>query len=73
MFNEFELISGKYCDVPLGLYIVRGDNIVLFGDINNTNESDNIPNLQKITPEQLSLLNETIQVEEDKIVFDFDS
>ena len=32
---------GKYCDVPLGLYIVRGDNIVLCGNIDESKEESN--------------------------------
>ena len=27
------LLQGKYSDVPLGLYIVRGDTIVLLGEV----------------------------------------
>ena len=30
---------GKYCDVPLGLYVVRGDSIVLMGEIDSDKES----------------------------------
>ncbi len=62
--------AGKYCDVPLGLYIVRGDSITLFGDVEG---SVDIPSYQRITPEQLSQLNETIQVEGEKIQWDFES
>ena len=64
------LYVGKYCDVPLGLYIVRGDNIVLMGDIGDLDEST--ANFEKITPEQLSMLSEQIEIEGDKVEWDFD-
>lgn len=61
---------GKYCDVPLGLYVVRGDNIVLMGDIGDLEETT--ANFEKITPEQLSALSEQIEIEGDKVQWDFD-
>ena len=63
---------GKYCDVPLGLYIVRGDNIVLVGDIDSVDESKEIANFKRITPEQLNDLNELTTAEEGKVHWDYD-
>ena len=78
IISRVNLFLGKYCDVPLGLYIVRGDNIVLCGNIDESNEESNSnPNFQKISPEQLSALSETIQVEQNqasdgKLTWDFE-
>jgi hypothetical protein len=47
------LLSGKYCDIPLGLYIVRGDNIVLLGQIDDELEASEM-RLEKISPEELA-------------------
>ena len=66
------LFLGKYCDVPLGLYIVRGDNIVLVGDIDSVDESKEIANFKRITPEQLNDLNELTTAEEGKVHWDYD-
>lgn len=58
----------KYCDFPLGLYIVRGDNIVLLGEIDADVESDN---LERIDQEQYLALS-TDQDEGGKAVWDFE-
>lgn len=47
------LTTGKYCDIPLGLYIVRGDNIVLLGQIDEELEASEMK-LEKISPEELA-------------------
>lgn len=43
--------SDVFCDLPLGLFIVRGDNIVVFGEIDNEKE-EALP-LQRVTQEVL--------------------
>jgi U6 snRNA-associated Sm-like protein LSm1 len=45
--------SGKYCDIPLGLYIVRGDNIVLLGQLDDELERAEMK-LEMISPEELA-------------------
>lgn len=30
---EQVIVGDLYCDVPLGLYVIRGDNIVLVGEL----------------------------------------
>lgn len=50
--SERILMTGIYCDVPLGLYIVRGDNIVLLGEIDAHKEEHEMP-LKKVDPEDL--------------------
>ena len=68
---ERVLLSGKYCDFPLGLYIVRGDNIVLLGEIDADKESQA---LQKIDQEQYMALAEQVEEgdEAGKVVWDFE-
>lgn len=43
--------SEKYADIPLGLYIVRGDNIVLLGEMIDTNDL-----LTQVEPNELAEL-----------------
>jgi U6 snRNA-associated Sm-like protein LSm1 len=33
--NAFEriIIEGKYCDIPMGLYLIRGENVMLMGEL----------------------------------------
>lgn len=44
-------LSDCYCDLPLGLFLVRGDNIVIFGEVDEEQEK-NIP-LKSITQGEL--------------------
>ena len=37
---ERVLLPGRFCDVPLGLYIVRGDTIVLMGETDPETEAE---------------------------------
>ena len=62
--------EGKYCDVPLGLYVVRGDSIVLLGELDADFEN-NSSILQKITPQEFADLPETS--EGVKIEWEFES
>jgi len=63
---ERVLLKGKYCDVPLGLYIVRGDTLVLVGEI----EKD-LEELESVPPEEYSAeLAE--QAEQTRIQWDFE-
>ena len=51
VFNHDLSNIDVYCDLPLGLFIVRGDNIVVFGEIDNERESS-MP-LQSVSQEVL--------------------
>ncbi len=51
-FVASSLVVDKYCDMPLGLYIVRGDNIVLLGELDD--ELERNQKLEKINPEELA-------------------
>jgi LSM domain len=37
-----------YCDIPLGVYVIRGDSVVLLGNVSNE-----VGNLQEISLEEL--------------------
>ena len=30
---ERVIVGEQYCDIPLGLYVIRGENVVLIGDL----------------------------------------
>mmetsp|Transcript_826 Transcript_826/g.823 ORF Transcript_826/g.823 Transcript_826/m.823 type:complete len:117 (+) Transcript_826:59-409(+) len=68
--SERIILAGKYCDIPLGLYIVRGDNIVLLGEIDDELERNEMK-LVKIDPEDLSNYSE--DNEYGKLQWDFES
>eukprot|EP01035_Chromulina_nebulosa_P019017 gene19017-24837_t len=55
---ERVICEDKYCDIPLGLYIVRGDNIVLLGEIDDIKELSS--KMQQISLEELSQLQEQV-------------
>ncbi|KAF8081413.1 hypothetical protein N665_0887s0005 [Sinapis alba] len=35
---ERVLVGEQYCDIPLGLYVIRGENVVLIGDLDTERE-----------------------------------
>jgi U6 snRNA-associated Sm-like protein LSm1 len=45
---------GKYCDIPLGLFLVRGDNLILLGEVDEDREKN--MNMEELTPTELSEL-----------------
>ncbi|XP_008667883.1 small nuclear ribonucleoprotein LSM1 isoform X1 [Zea mays] len=38
---ERVIVGEQYCDVPLGLYVIRGENVVLIGELDH--EKDELP------------------------------
>lgn len=66
---ERVLFKDKYCDIPLGVFIVRGDNIVLLGELDA--EKENNQNLKKVSPEELTELVAGSQ-QSDKLKWDFE-
>lgn len=57
-----------YCDVPLGLYVVRGDSIVLLGQVSSDNDSK----MKLVTLEELEELKQDNNASEE-LVWDFDT
>lgn len=52
--HERLLLPGKYSDVPMGLFIVRGDTIVLMGEVDSDpdTEADSMK-LERVDPETM--------------------
>lgn len=67
---ERVLLTGKYCDFPLGLYIVRGDNIVLLGEIDEERETETLECIDQET--YIQIASEGGDGDIGKIVWDFE-
>ena len=67
---ERVLLPGKFCDVPLGLYIVRGDTIVLLGEVDPETEEEKM-GLEKLSAEDMMQL-EDLDPVESKLSWDFE-
>ena len=63
------LLLGKYCDVPLGLYVVRGDSIVLLGELDLEREEDSM-RLEKILPSDFITLSAEVPDSMNKVEWD---
>mmetsp|Transcript_1535 Transcript_1535/g.2543 ORF Transcript_1535/g.2543 Transcript_1535/m.2543 type:complete len:134 (-) Transcript_1535:148-549(-) len=57
---ERVVFQKKYCDIPLGLFLVRGDNLVLMGEVDEVKEEMQSQSAEstfvKVTPEELTEL-----------------
>ncbi|KAF0694263.1 Aste57867_14858 [Aphanomyces stellatus] len=49
---ERHVVGTTYCDIPLGLYIIRGENIVLMGELDQEKEAAD-ENLTRKSPEEV--------------------
>lgn len=67
---ERVLLPGKFCDVPLGLYIVRGDTIVLLGEVDPNTEESRMQ-LEKLSAEEIMEM-EDLEPLESKLSWDFE-
>ncbi|CAM6034261.1 unnamed protein product [Sphagnum compactum] len=48
------IVGELYCDLPLGLYIIRGENVVLIGELDV--ESEELPpHMVCVTPSEIKL------------------
>lgn len=45
---ERVIVGVNYCDIPLGLYIIRGENVVLIGEL-DTNMEELPPNMTLVS------------------------
>jgi hypothetical protein len=54
LFQRLLYCVGKYCDIPLGLFLVRGDNLILMGDVDDEKEENQ--KLVEVTPAELTEL-----------------
>ncbi len=56
---ERHVVQGKYGDLPLGLYLVRGDSMVMLGEVDPKRESES---LEKVTSDEIiELLQESAE------------
>mmetsp|Transcript_43356 Transcript_43356/g.72271 ORF Transcript_43356/g.72271 Transcript_43356/m.72271 type:complete len:124 (-) Transcript_43356:696-1067(-) len=56
------IVGEQYGDIPLGLYIIRGENVVLLGQIDPEKE---VPaGLTKVTPSEIKLAQKAEKAEE---------
>jgi len=67
-----------YADVPLGLYVVRGDSMVLMGQITSKDEEEASSSMTQLTPEELeekqkSSSNTPDDNEDGELEWDFDN
>ncbi|KAL6222076.1 hypothetical protein ACLB2K_005468 [Fragaria x ananassa] len=46
---ERVIVGGLYCDIPLGLYVIRGENVVLIGELELNKEE--LPPHMTLVPE----------------------
>ena len=58
-----------YTDVRLGLYIVRGDSMVLLGEVNDTNSSDD--SMTEVSLEKFEKLQQQNSAD-DPLTWEFD-
>jgi U6 snRNA-associated Sm-like protein LSm1 len=54
---ERVIMGNKYADVPLGLYIVRGDNVMMLGTVDEAKEEESI--MEKVDPSEIEKLSDT--------------
>jgi hypothetical protein len=68
----FAIYAGKYCDIPLGLYVVRGDNIVLLGELDDAAAAE-VGGLVEISPAECSELTASMVKSDAVLPWDFES
>ncbi|ETV76943.1 hypothetical protein, variant 2 [Aphanomyces astaci] len=51
---ERHVVGNTYCDIPLGLYIIRGENIVLMGELDQAKEAEDVNLTRKSAEEVLT-------------------
>lgn len=46
------IVGDFFCDLPVGLYIIRGENVVLIGELDLTKD-DLPPHMQRVTQKEI--------------------
>ncbi|PSS07307.1 Sm-like protein [Actinidia chinensis var. chinensis] len=49
---ERVIVGDLYCDIPLGLYIIRGENVVLIGEL-ELDKEELPPHMTRVTEEEI--------------------
>lgn len=53
---ERHTLDGKVADSPYGLFIIRGENVVLLGEMDDEREARMMASLERIEPEDMDAL-----------------
>eukprot|EP00743_Colponemidia_sp_Colp-15_P005735 GILK01006165.1.p1 GENE.GILK01006165.1~~GILK01006165.1.p1 ORF type:complete len:136 (+),score=17.30 GILK01006165.1:51-458(+) len=64
--HERHIVNDMYADIPLGIYIIRGENVVLLGDIDAQKEESQTRLRQVSIPEILAAEGEIDQHDNSK-------
>jgi len=69
LFDSVEQIhlNKEYCEIPLGIFIVRGDNLQLVGEVNEDREIASKGQLKQI-PAHIMLAKKREKEERDKVI-----
>ncbi|CAO2824694.1 sm-like protein LSM1B [Amaranthus tricolor] len=49
---ERVIVGDLYCDIPLGLYVIRGENVVLIGELDSEKE-DLPPHMSRVSVSEI--------------------
>ncbi|KAL5572330.1 hypothetical protein UlMin_021927 [Ulmus minor] len=49
---ERVIVGHLYCDIPLGLYVIRGENVVLIGEL-DLDKEDLPPHMTQVSEEEI--------------------
>lgn len=50
---ERVIVGDLYCDIPLGLYVIRGENVVLIGEVDSEKE-DLPPHMTRVSVPEIT-------------------
>ncbi|KAF9616065.1 hypothetical protein IFM89_028531 [Coptis chinensis] len=50
--SERVIVGDLYCDIPLGLYVIRGENVVLIGELDLERE-ELPPHMTRVSAEEI--------------------
>uniref|UniRef100_A0A7S2XVC4 U6 snRNA-associated Sm-like protein LSm1 n=1 Tax=Fibrocapsa japonica TaxID=94617 RepID=A0A7S2XVC4_9STRA len=68
--HERHVVEGIFGDIPLGLYIVRGDNVVLLGEVDEEKESSS-QHPRRVSAEEILHAQRNTE-DKTKVAWDFD-
>ena len=66
--RNFTISTEKYADIPLGLFIIRGESIVLLAEVDQSKEADGMK-LSKVDPE---FVKEIGELEKNSLQWEYD-
>lgn len=57
-------VGKKYGDIPRGIFVVRGENVVLLGEVDSEMDSESDLNLEKVSVEEILQAQRKLQEEQ---------